>query len=134
MLGGAWDGLEKALDQAPPQTHQCHMCPTSRGNSPYLEFPPNQNLKKKLVTRSSRNLSDVAAGARPPLEGTARALAVGGTDPPDEGILTLTLEQSQARSADNPLGAEYPSPKRVNLSIMRGLYKPKKAKGYLLSY
>ena len=32
------------------------------------------------------------------------------------------------------LGAEYPSPKKVNLSIMVGLYKPKKVKGYLLSY
>ena len=32
------------------------------------------------------------------------------------------------------LGAEYPSPKQVNLSIMVGLYKPQKVKGYLLSY
>ena len=32
------------------------------------------------------------------------------------------------------LGAEYPSPKKVNLSIMAGLYKPQKVKGYLLSY
>ena len=32
------------------------------------------------------------------------------------------------------LGAEYPSPKKVNLSIMVGLYQPKKVKGYLLSY
>ena len=31
-------------------------------------------------------------------------------------------------------GAEYPSPKKVNLSVMVGLYKPKKVKGYLLSY
>ena len=32
------------------------------------------------------------------------------------------------------LGAEYPSPKKVNLSIMVGLYKPQKVKGHLLSY
>ena len=32
------------------------------------------------------------------------------------------------------LGAEHPGTKRVNLSIMVGLYKPKKVKGYLLSY
>ena len=32
------------------------------------------------------------------------------------------------------LGAEYPSPREVNLSTMVGLYKPKKVKGYLLSY
>ena len=35
------------------------------------------------------------------------------------------------------LGAEYPSPpspKKLNLSIMVGLYKPKKVKGYLLGY
>ena len=32
------------------------------------------------------------------------------------------------------LGAEYPSPKKVNLSIMVGLHKPKKVKGYLVSY
>ena len=32
------------------------------------------------------------------------------------------------------VGAEYPSPKKVNLSIMVGFYKPKKVKGYLLSY
>ena len=31
------------------------------------------------------------------------------------------------------LGAEYSSPKKVNLSNMVGLYKPKKVKGYLLS-
>ena len=30
------------------------------------------------------------------------------------------------------LGAEYPSPKKVNLSNMEGLYKPQKVKGYLL--
>ena len=28
------------------------------------------------------------------------------------------------------LGAEYPSPKKVNLSTMVGLYKPQKVKGY----
>ena len=32
------------------------------------------------------------------------------------------------------LGAEYPSPKQAKFSIMVGLYKPKKVKGYLLSY
>ena len=32
------------------------------------------------------------------------------------------------------LGAEYPSPKKANLSILLGIYKPKKVKGYLLSY
>ena len=32
------------------------------------------------------------------------------------------------------LGAEYPSPKKVNLAIMVGFYKFKKVKGYLLSY
>ena len=32
------------------------------------------------------------------------------------------------------LGAEYPSPKKDNLSIMAGLYKPEKVKGYLPSY
>ena len=32
------------------------------------------------------------------------------------------------------LGAEYPSPKKVNFPIMVGLYKPKEVKGHLLSY
>ena len=32
------------------------------------------------------------------------------------------------------LGAEYPNPVKVNLSIMVGLHNPKKVKGYLLSY
>ena len=32
------------------------------------------------------------------------------------------------------LGAKYLSPKKVNLSIMVGLYKPQKVKGYLPSY
>ena len=32
------------------------------------------------------------------------------------------------------LGAEYPSPKKVNPSTMVRIYRPKKVKGYLLSY
>ena len=32
------------------------------------------------------------------------------------------------------LGSKYLSPKKVNLSIMVGLYKPQKVKGYLPSY
>ena len=32
------------------------------------------------------------------------------------------------------LGADHPSPKKVNLSIMVGFFKRKKLKGYLLSY
>ena len=32
------------------------------------------------------------------------------------------------------IGAEYPSPKKANLSMMVGVCKPKQVKGYLLSY
>ena len=44
-------------------------------------------------------------------------------------------QQWHSRQAGMPiLGAECPSPKKANLSMMVGLYKPKKVKGYLLSY
>ena len=45
-----------------------------------------------------------------------------------------SISASASVKIKNDLGAVYPSPKKVDLSIMVGLYKPKKVKGYLLSY
>ena len=45
----------------------------------------------------------------------------------------ITSLYNSVNPADKPPRAGYPSPKKVNLVIIVGLYKPQTVKGYLLS-
>ena len=100
-------------------------------SKPYISFwDPTGSFRrhpKRKITRN-RGLRDPRY-PRPP--GYAEALLArwfGG------GAGHSSASTTASRGCPKPyvdLGAEYPSPKKVNLSIMVGFYKPKKVKGYL---